>query len=79
MIRPQVAETVNVTFGEGVVVLHRSGHSKPAVANILGVEKAESGEVVKVYLDRRVHKPGETSFVGWSVSGAVVTEMRKFH
>lgn len=70
-------ETVAVTIGDGVVVLHRDGRSNPVVANILDAEKDATGEIITVYLDRCVHKPGETEFVGWSVSGAVVTEMRK--
>lgn len=70
-------ERVDVSVGEGVVVLRRTGRSSPVVANILGMEKAASGDIQVIYLDRIVHKPGEKQFSGWSVSGAVATEMRK--
>ncbi|MBA4372298.1 MAG: hypothetical protein C0402_05500 [Thermodesulfovibrio sp.] len=70
-------ERVNVVVGDGVVVLHRIGRSKHIVANILGTETDNAGAIRTIWLDRIVHKPGEKQFVGWDVSGAVATEMRK--
>mgnify|MGYP000745875685 CR=1 FL=1 len=64
---------VTVTLGDGVVVLHRSGQSKRIVANVLGVERADSGEIQKVWLDRLVHRTFESEFADWHVSGAVST------
>jgi hypothetical protein len=70
-------EKVNAVVGDGVVVLHRTGRSRQTVANILGTETDGVGNIRTIYLDRIVHKPREVQFVGWHVSGAVVTEMRK--
>ena len=64
---------VTVTLGDGVAVLHRSGQSKRIVANVLGVERADSGEIQKVWLDRLVHRTFESEFADWHVSGAVST------
>lgn len=68
---------VTVALGEGVAVLRRSGQSKRIVANVLGVERSESGEVQKVWLDRLVHRTFESEFENWSVSGAVSTVMTR--
>lgn len=76
-MRPDYSERVTVSLGEGVAVFRRNIQSRPIVANILGVEKDAIGEISVVYLDRVVHKPKETSFEGWHVSGAIVTEMRR--
>lgn len=69
-------ESVTVTLGEGVVVLTRSGTSQPTVANILG-QQADAHGPWHIVLDRLVHHPGEREFVGWTVSGAVASELRR--
>lgn len=68
---------VTVTLGDGVVVLHRSGQSKRVVANVLGVERAENGEIQMIWLDRLVHRMFEREFVDWSVRGAVSTVLAR--
>jgi hypothetical protein len=69
-------ESTTVTVGEAVVVLTRSGTSQPTVANILGQE-ADAHGPWHVVLDRLVHHPGEREFVGWTVCGAVSSELRR--
>jgi hypothetical protein len=64
-----------VTIGDGVVVVRRSGSSRATVANILGMEPPNSRTPTRIWLDRVVHRPGESSFIGWIVSGAVVTTL----
>ena len=66
-----------VEIGEGVVVIKRKGASRPAVANVLKVEHNEDGHVIRLVLDRLVHRPHETDFCGWHVSGAFVTVAEK--
>lgn len=70
-------QLVNVTLGEGVVVLNRSGQSRPVVATVLGVEKDDQGEVKTLWLDRLVHRTHEFAFEGWEVSGAVSSVLRR--
>lgn len=71
------AEEVSVTLGDGVAVIRRKGTSACIVAGILGIDSGPAGEAGTVYLDRLVHRVGETEFQGWDVSGAVSTILRK--
>lgn len=64
---------VSVTLGENTAVIRRAGQSHPVLAGILGVKKQRDGEIKTVWLDRLVHRIGETDFEGWRVSGAVST------
>lgn len=68
---------VDVSLGDGVVVLKREGQSDAVIAGVLGVDRDESGEIETIWLDRLVHKVGEDTFVGWSVSGAVSTVLKR--
>ncbi|MGN3967266.1 hypothetical protein ACS0ZG_28105 [Burkholderia gladioli] len=63
--------SVSVSIGEGVVTIKRDGSSTATVAGVLGRVMKDGAEVV--CLDRLVHQPYETEFVGWMVSGAVTT------
>jgi NAD kinase len=67
----------NVTLGDDTAVIRRTGHSRPEVAKILGVERDASGQIVTVWLDRLVHRVGETEYMEWQVSGAVSTVLRR--
>jgi hypothetical protein len=60
----------SVEVGEGVVVIKRKGVSRPLVANILKSVQASNGEITRIVLDRIVHRPHETDFGPWGVSGA---------
>lgn len=75
-MRPEYAENVTVTIAKQTAVIRRSGNSRPTIALILGTEYDNNNALSVIYLDRIVHKPGECSFNGWNVSGAVVTELR---
>lgn len=70
-------ERVEVSIGQDVVVLKREGKSGPVLAGILGVDRDDSGEIDTIWLDRLVHKIGEDQFVGWHVSGAVTSILRR--
>jgi hypothetical protein len=70
-------EEVSVTLGDGVVVIRRTGSSRAVVANILGIDPSDSPTPSRIWLDRLVHRPGEQSFIGWKVSGAVVTMLEQ--
>jgi len=65
------SETIdaNIHIGDGVVVVKRKGSSLPAVANVLGTEPTEGGQLV--YLDRLVHRAYERELGGFPVSGAI--------
>jgi len=76
MSRP-FQKRVDVSLGDGVVVLKREGQSDPIVAGILGMEQNAEGEIVMIWLDRLVHKIGEKEFVDWDVSGAVSTVLKR--
>ncbi len=65
------ANTTEVTIGEGLVVIKRLGVSQKIIANILGVENNQDGDVNKIYLDRLVHKPIEKTLGMWNVTGAI--------
>lgn len=68
-------EEVTVSIGDGVVVLRRSGSSRAVVANILGIERTDPPIQTRIWLDRIVHRSGEKHFIGWDVSGPVVTTL----
>jgi hypothetical protein len=70
-------EEVSVTLGDGIAVIHRSGNSRAVIARVLGVEPVGSTQPARIWLDRIVHRPGERAFVGWDVSGAVVTQLER--
>jgi hypothetical protein len=61
---------LTVTIGEGVATIRREGSSVLLTAGILGRE-SENGRD-RVYLDRMVHRPGE-SCVGWELHGSYST------
>lgn len=65
------SETIdaNIHIGDGVVVVKRMGSSLPAVANVLGTEQTEGGQLV--YLDRLVHRAYERELGGFPVCGAI--------
>ena len=57
-----------------MVVIRRSGQSRPVLAKILGRENDDQGQLKKMWLDRIVHRIGEREFddgdISWHVSGA---------
>lgn len=63
--------TTEVTIGEGLVVIKRHGVSQKIIANILGVENNQDGDVNRIYLDRLIHKPIEKTLGLWNVTGAI--------
>lgn len=67
---------VDVAIGD-VVVVKREGNSSPVIAGILGMDRDGAGEIETIWLDRLVHKIGEDTFVGWKVSGAVSTVLKR--
>lgn len=76
--KPEVA----VEIGEGVAVIRRKGTSRPTVAKMLKCEPPPSSSggndsIVRMVLDRLVHRPHETDFNGWRVSGAYVSVLEK--
>ena len=62
---------IEVVIGDGSVTIRRSGRSAPIVARVLGLDRNPEGEVTRLWLDRLVHRPGETWSGAWSVRGAV--------
>lgn len=74
-------QRVDISFGEGSVVLRRSGNSQPVVANVLGSEVDPVTGEKTVWLDRRVHRLGESKFFEldaiWQASGAISTVLRR--
>ena len=70
-VRPE--SRVTVTVGDGVVTLRRDGQSSPITANILGMDRDSEGNPVRIWLDRIVHRSKPSSYIGWSVSGAVAS------
>lgn len=68
---------VSLTLGEDTVVIRRSGYSRPEIARILGVERDKTGEIITVWLDKLVHRIGESEFTDWKVSGAISTVLHR--
>ena len=62
---------VEIVIGDGSVTIRRSGRSAPIVAQVLGLDRNADGEVIRLWLDRLVHRPGEEWTGAWSVHGAV--------
>ncbi len=58
-------------MGDGSVTIRRSGRSAPIVARVLGLDRNPEGDVIRLWLDRLVHRPGEEWTGDWSVRGAV--------
>lgn len=75
MSRRSFGSTLDVTLGEeGCAVVRRSDQSRPIIARALGVTTDGAGQVVRVVLDRRIHRPGESFSAGdWDVGGAVTS------
>ncbi len=69
-------QSVHVQVGDADVAVTRSGRSRPIVAKILGCEKDAAGAMQTLWLDRVVHRAGET-FVGWETAGAISTVLRR--
>lgn len=65
---------MSITFGDGLALIRREGHSEPIVANVLGRESDGQGETV--YLDRLVHEPGH-DWGTWAARGAVSTILNR--
>ena len=65
-------EEVEVSIGRGVATFKRSGKSLVVLANILGEDKDGNG-ARRIFLDRLVHRPNESKFGSWKLSGAVST------
>lgn len=76
-MRADGKQEVNVVIGDGTAVLRRSGQSQPIIANILGVDRDANGEIERIWLDRVVHRPGESQFIGWNVEGAISSVLTK--
>jgi hypothetical protein len=66
-------ENVDVSVGDGVVVIRRGGRSASVLANILCIEREPESGRARIWLDRRVHRSDEYEFNGWKVDGAFVT------
>lgn len=71
MARRKHNREVRVQVGESTVTVTRGGSLNGAQARLLGDEVA--GGVRRIYLDRRVHLPGEDMLGEWSCSGAIST------
>lgn len=66
----KMGEAVLLRIGESEAVISRQGSSNHVVAKILGIEETEKkGRII--YLDRLVHRPGESYLGDYEVSGAV--------
>lgn len=66
-----------VRVGEGVIIIKRPNRSALVMANVLAIETRDGLE--HIYLDRIVHRPRETEFEGWLVSGAISTILSRPH
>ena len=63
------AAEVTITLGDGVAVVKTRGRSSPVIAGILGTDgPAEAPSAI--YLDRRIHRPGERQMGEYTVGGA---------
>lgn len=69
-MRGEVGATITIGEG-GTVVIRRNGVSARVIAQALGIERDSDGAVLKLWLDRLVHQPGEVQLGSWRVSGAV--------
>ena len=61
-------DQAQVTIGRGVVVVRRPRRPVRVLAVILDQE-GPSEAPTRIYLDRRVHRPGQTALGEWRVSG----------
>jgi hypothetical protein len=68
---------IEVTLGDGAVTIRRPGRTVSIVANVLGVDRGPGGEVIRVWLDRLIHHPGEAWEGAWSVWGAVSSVLER--
>lgn len=74
-------ETLTVTVDlslDAVVATVRIGNAAPAVCKALGMERDETGQPSKIYLDRFIHKSVRNrDFAGWAPSGAITTVLTR--
>ena len=56
--RGEPMSAIEVVIGDGSVTIRRSGRSAPIVAQVLGLDRDPDGAVIRIWLDRLVHRPG---------------------
>ena len=68
--------SVDLSFDETIATV-RFGDRTPIVAKVLGVDR-EQGSVVRVYLDRFIHKSTRSyRLENWTARGAISTILEK--
>lgn len=72
-----VIDPPSLSIGDEFVVMTRKGQSRKIVARILGREKDPATGIDMVWLDRRIHRPYESTMTdgvrNWSAAGAIST------
>lgn len=76
MNRERDQDPGEISIGSDHATIRRPHQRSTIVARILYRTNDVTGNPTWVVLDRLVHRPGEASLGGWSVSGAVTTELR---
>lgn len=75
-MKKQEFDNWTLTIGEADVAL-KSASRPTIVAGLLGVDRNEAGEPVRLYLDRRIHRPNQETLGGWIPSGAISTILER--
>lgn len=75
----QEALTVTVNLSpDATVATVRIGNAAPAVCKALGIERDETGQPSKIYLDRFIHRSVRNRiFKGWAPGGAITTVLTR--
>lgn len=81
MPEPSFQVLPTLVIGQTDTVVSRNGSRKKTVAGILGQETDPATGLRTIWLDRIVHRAGESRFESggrsWSVSGAISTILRE--
>lgn len=70
--------TVNISVQLGtetdIATVCMSTRSSPIVADVLGIDRDDTGEPVRIYLRSLIHQPGHGArYRGWQPSGVIST------
>lgn len=74
MTKKVISVSVALNETRDIATIKTGTRSNPIVVNCLGVDTNEQGQLIKVYVNAKLHRDGKSViYEGWAMSGAVST------